>query len=55
MGNVNIIELNNIYRMHERTTKAKIKRAEGANLKSSTSNKLYRSLTVQCSEMPVSF
>jgi hypothetical protein len=36
-------------------TKAKIKRAESANLKGSTSNKLYRRLTVKCSEMPASF
>jgi hypothetical protein len=37
--------------MHERTTKAKIKRAEGANLKSSTSNKLSCNLTEQCFEI----
>lgn len=36
-------------------TKAKIKRAESANLKGSATNKLYRSLTVKCSEMPASF
>jgi len=32
-------------------TKAKIKRAESAKLKGSTSNKLYRKLTVKCSEI----
>ena len=37
------------------TTKAKIKRAESANLKGSATNKLYRSLTVKCFEMPASF
>jgi hypothetical protein len=36
-------------------TKAKIKRAESANLKGSTFNKLYRRLTVKCFEMPASF
>jgi len=36
-------------------TKAKIKRAESANLKGSASNKLHRRLTVKCSEMPASF
>jgi hypothetical protein len=36
-------------------TKAKIKRADSANLKGNTSNKLYRRLTVTCSEMPASF
>ncbi len=36
-------------------TKAKIKRAESANLKGSTTNKLNRRLTVKCSEMPASF
>jgi hypothetical protein len=36
-------------------TKAKIKRAESANLKGSTSNKLHRNLKVKCSEMPASF
>jgi len=36
-------------------TKAKIKRAESANLKGGASNKLYRRLTVKCSEMPASF
>ena len=40
---------------HKQVTKAKIKRAESANLKGSTSNKLYRRLTVKCSEMPASF
>jgi hypothetical protein len=39
----------------EGITKAKIKRAESANLKGITSNKLYRRLTVKCSEMPASF
>lgn len=36
-------------------TKAKIKRAISANLKGRTTNKLYRRLTVKCSEMPASF
>ena len=36
-------------------TKAKIKRAESANMKGIASNKLYRRLTVKCSEMPASF
>ena len=36
-------------------TKAKIKRADSANLNGITTNKLYRSLTVKCSEMPASF
>jgi hypothetical protein len=36
-------------------TKAKIKRAESANLKGNATNKLYRRLTVKCSEMPASF
>jgi len=36
-------------------TKAKIKRAESAELKGSKSNKLHRSLIVKCSEMPASF
>jgi len=36
-------------------TKAKIKRAESANLKGIATNKLYRWLTVKCSEMPASF
>lgn len=36
-------------------TKAKIKRAESANLKGSTTKKLHRNLTVKCSEMPASF
>jgi hypothetical protein len=36
-------------------TKAKIKRADSANLKGIASNKLHRSLTVKCSEMPASF
>ena len=31
-------------------TKAKIKRADSANLKGSTTNKLHRNLTVKCSE-----
>ena len=41
--------------MHETVTKAKIKRAESANLKGGISNKLHRKLTVKCSEMPASF
>jgi hypothetical protein len=36
-------------------TKAKIKRADCANLKGSATNKLHRNLTVKCSEMPASF
>ena len=36
-------------------TKAKIKRAESAELEVSTFNKLHRKLTVNCSEMPTSF
>ena len=36
-------------------TKAKIKRADSANLKDFATNKLYRRLTVKCSEMPASF
>jgi hypothetical protein len=36
-------------------TKAKIKRAESANLKGIATNKLYRRLIVKCSEMPASF
>jgi len=36
-------------------TKAKIKRADSANLKGIATNKLHRRLTVKCSEMPASF
>jgi hypothetical protein len=36
-------------------TKAKIKRAESANLKGSASNKLYGRLTAKRSELPTSF
>jgi hypothetical protein len=36
-------------------TKAKIKRAESANLKGRASNKPHHRLTVKCSEMPASF
>jgi len=36
-------------------TKAKIKRANSGNLKGTSPNKLYRRLTVMCSEMPTSF
>jgi len=36
-------------------TKAKIKRADSGNLKGFATNKLYRRLTVTCSEMPASF
>jgi hypothetical protein len=36
-------------------TKAKIKRAESADKKDNTTNKLHRSLKVKCSEMPASF
>jgi len=39
----------------EMLTKAKIKRAASGNLKGTTTNKLYRMLTVKCSEMPASF
>jgi hypothetical protein len=35
---------------HESITKAKIKRAESANLMGVTINKLHRRLTVKCSE-----
>jgi len=44
------IKMNN-----ETVTKAKIKRAESANLKGGISNKLHRKLTEKCSEMPASF
>jgi hypothetical protein len=40
---------------HEGITKAKIKRAESANLKGIAFIKLHRRLTVKCSEMPASF
>jgi len=40
---------------HQAVTKAKIKRAGSAYLKGIASNKLYRRLTVKCSEMPASF
>jgi len=40
---------------HQAVTKAKIKRAVSANLKGIATNKLHRSLTVKCSEMPASF
>jgi hypothetical protein len=43
------------YEKSQLVTKAKIKRAECANLKGITTNKLYRRLTVKCSEMPASF
>jgi len=36
-------------------TKAKIKRANSAIFKGIATNKLYRRLTVTCSEMPASF
>ena len=36
-------------------TKAKIKRAESANLKGTATNKLYRRLTAKCFEIPASF
>lgn len=42
-------------RKHETLTKAKIKRADSGNLKGSSANKLFRRLTVKCSEMPASF
>ncbi len=44
-----------IEKMHEHKTKAKIKRADSAELKGITTNKLRRSLTEKCSEMPASF
>ena len=40
---------------NETLTKAKIKRAEIANLKGIATNKLYCRLTVTCSAMPASF
>jgi len=40
---------------NETLTKAKIKRAESADMEDSTTNELHRSLTVKCSEMPASF
>jgi len=40
---------------HETPTKAKIKRADSANLNGSTANKLHSNLTVKCSVMPTSF
>jgi len=36
-------------------TKAKIKRAESANLKGRATTKLHRNLTVKCTELPASF
>jgi hypothetical protein len=39
----------------QQVTKAKIKRAESADLMGSESSKLHRKLTVKCSEMPASF
>ena len=39
----------------EGITKAKIKRAESADMKGSTTNKLHCSLKVKCFEMPASF
>lgn len=36
-------------------TKAKIKRAESANMKGIATNKPYSMLTVKCSEMPANF
>ncbi|MDI6833955.1 MAG: hypothetical protein QMD02_08960 [Bacteroidales bacterium] len=36
-------------------TKTKIKRAESAIMKGSTTNKLHRRLIVKCFEMPASF
>ena len=41
--------------MPEPITKAKIKRAESANLKGTATNILYRRLTVKCSEMLANF
>ncbi len=40
---------------NETLTKAKIKRAESANMKGIATNKLPLSLTVMCSETPASF
>ncbi|HNY44431.1 MAG TPA: hypothetical protein PKH15_07050, partial [Bacteroidales bacterium] len=40
---------------HQAVTKAKIKRADSANLNSIASNKLQRRLTAKCFEMPASF
>jgi hypothetical protein len=40
---------------HETLTKAKIKRAVSDNFKGTATNKLYRMLTVTCSEMPTKF
>lgn len=40
---------------HQAVTKAKIKRADSANLKGNVTNKLYRRLKVKCSEIPASF
>jgi hypothetical protein len=39
----------------EMLTKAKIKRADSANLKGTATNKLHRKLTAKYSEMPASF
>ena len=47
--------LQGLTKEHQAVTKAKIKRAESANLKGIAINKLYRRLTVMCSEMPTSF
>jgi|ADurb_Met_01_Slu_FD_contig_91_367967_length_962_multi_2_in_0_out_0_2 hypothetical protein len=40
---------------NETVTKAKIKRADSADLKGGTTNILYRNLTEKCSELPASF
>ena len=59
--NLNYLQINNDNGLqdwkteHQAVTKAKIKRADSANLKCITSNKLYRRLTVTSSEMPASF
>ena len=53
LNNYNGLQVNKTE--HQAVTKAKIKRADSANLNGNTTNKLYRSLTVKCSEMPASF
>ena len=47
--------MTNYYTLKQLLTKAKIKRAESANLKGIATNKLYRRLTMKCAEMPASF
>jgi len=50
-----MLKITFLKRTNETLTKAKIKRADSANLKGIATNKLYRRLTVKCSEMPASF